>query len=147
VIFLHIDNPSPVPSRFWAAFSSSLLKSIKRFLIPSSEMPPPLSMILIWKQMSASFLEGKRIDSKDFSYGLLHLLWIYYSSTLSWILIVPLSEVNFIAFERKLNIIYRYRCWSPQTQLSRCIFSEWSISPISFISFMFAYALTILKAL
>ena len=83
VIFLHIDNPSPVPSRFWAAFSSSLLKSIKRFLIPSSEMPPPLSMILIWKQMSASFLEGKRIDSKDFSYGLLHLLWIYYSTTLS----------------------------------------------------------------
>jgi len=49
IIFLQIDNPSPVPDLFRLLFSCNLLKSINRFLIPSSEMPIPVSIIDIWR--------------------------------------------------------------------------------------------------
>jgi hypothetical protein len=47
IIFLQIDNPNPVPYLFLAEFSSNLLKSMKSFYLPSSEIPTPVSIMLI----------------------------------------------------------------------------------------------------
>ena len=48
MIFLQIDNPRPVPCLFLMELSLSLPKSMNRFFLPSSEMPIPVSMTLIW---------------------------------------------------------------------------------------------------
>ena len=68
VIFLQIDSPKPVPRRFRVEFSSSLLKFMKRFLIPSSEIPPPESMMLIWKLTSTSWIIWEDDDSIELNY-------------------------------------------------------------------------------
>ena len=48
IIFLQMLRPSPVPCLFLWEFSSSLLKSMNSFLTPSSLMPTPVSITLIW---------------------------------------------------------------------------------------------------
>jgi hypothetical protein len=47
IIFLHIDNPNPVPLAFSLELSSSLLKLMNSFFIPSSDIPTPESIMLI----------------------------------------------------------------------------------------------------
>jgi len=51
IIFLQIDSPRPVPPLFYSSFSCNLLKSMNNFEIPSSEIPLPLSAILIYTKM------------------------------------------------------------------------------------------------
>ena len=46
-MFLQIERPRPVPYLFLAEFSSNLLKSTNSFFNPSSDMPMPLSTMLI----------------------------------------------------------------------------------------------------
>ena len=47
IICLQIESPSPVPWRFLDEDSSSFPKSINRFLSPFSEIPMPVSIMLI----------------------------------------------------------------------------------------------------
>lgn len=54
-IDLQIDKPRPVPPVFCSLFSSNLLKLMNSLLIPSSEIPLPLSTILISKEINLCF--------------------------------------------------------------------------------------------
>ena len=49
MMFLQIERPRPVPPLFKWEFSYSFEKLIKSLEIPSSLMPRPVSIMLIWK--------------------------------------------------------------------------------------------------
>ena len=62
IIFLHIDNPNPVPLAFSLEFSSSLLKLTKSFLIPSSDIPTPVSIMLILIETNPAYSSPERLE-------------------------------------------------------------------------------------
>ena len=124
--FLQIDSPRPVPYLFLCEFSSSLLKSMKSFLTPSSLMPTPVSITLIWMLTNRSW--PSKITSSWFWWCSIQFYFIFSNSSFPMLLSNRSMFSSELRSGKTFDLFLSQSCWFK-------IFTKTVIFPSLFVNF------------